>query len=118
VIGPDGKPVTKPASDLLAFMVVTPGPSRYNSSDNKGGDPAGDNDRVASVDPINYNSDLVPDGEGRITLPALMPGAMYRLLDFGTVVRGQAGPEVRKEFTAKPGETVDLGDIRLAKAPG
>ncbi len=50
-------------------------------------------------------------------LPVLIPGATYRIYDFTTFVRGQAGPALRKEFTVKPGETLDLGDIRIEKPP-
>ena len=44
--------------------------------------------------------------------PALIPGATYRLMD-RTPRRG--GGQTRKVFTVKPGETLDLGDIRIEK---
>ena len=47
--------------------------------------------------------------------PALIPGATYRFIDDTMVVRGKTGPQVRKEFTVKPGETIDLGDILIEK---
>ena len=72
---------------------------------------------MTSVDPVNYPNELIPDADGRITLPALIPGATYRVLDYTAAIRGQTGPEIRKEFTVKPGETVNLGDIRIEKPP-
>ena len=53
----------------------------------------------------------VSDAEGRIAFPALIPGATYRVID-----RPRGGPPTfRKDFTVKPGETVDLGDILIEK---
>jgi hypothetical protein len=54
---------------------------------------------------------------GRITLPTLTPGAMYRVFDYSTF-RGPDGAKVRKEFTVRPGETLDLGDILIEKPVG
>ena len=48
--------------------------------------------------------------------PALIPGATYRIVD-QTTARNPNGPQLRKEFTVKPGETLDLGDILIEK-PG
>jgi hypothetical protein len=55
----------------------------------------------------------VSDADGRLTLPVLIPGATYRFTDRTTVRRGETGPEVRKEFRVKPGETLDLGEVRI-----
>jgi hypothetical protein len=43
----------------------------------------------------------------------LIPGATYRIYD-GTMGDAE-GPQLRKEFTVKPGETLDLGDIEIAR---
>jgi hypothetical protein len=43
----------------------------------------------------------------------LIPGATYRIYD--NTVGGGDDPQLRKEFTVKPGETVDLGDILIEK---
>ena len=48
--------------------------------------------------------------------PVLIPGATYRIID-RTTTRDPGGPQLRKEFTVKPGETLDLGDIRIEKPP-
>jgi hypothetical protein len=46
----------------------------------------------------------------------LIPGATYRIID-RTPFRGPDGPQFRKDFTVKPGEILDLGDILIEK-PG
>ena len=55
------------------------------------------------------------DAAGRITLPDLIPGALYRICDFSTVNDKKKGIQIRKDFTVKPGETLDLGDILIEK---
>ncbi len=54
------------------------------------------------------------DADGRIALPALIPGATYRTID-RTSGRSALDPQVRKEFIIKPGETLDPGDILIQK---
>jgi hypothetical protein len=68
---------------------------------------------LSTVDPIHYQDGHLSDADGRITLPALIPGATYQIID-RTVVRTEPNP-VRKEFRIKAGETVDLGDILIGK---
>ncbi len=60
---------------------------------------------LAVIDKINYGDGLVSDALGRIAFPALIPGAPYRISNFKT------GTQRSKDFTVKPGETVDLGDF-------
>ena len=55
------------------------------------------------------------DAEGRITCISLIPGALYRIIDFSTVNDQDKGVQVRKDFTVKPGETLDLGEILIDK---
>ena len=100
-------------------MVVTPGPIRNNfpNPNDKTSLPSADEYELTRIDPINYEKELAPDAAGRITLPVLIPGATYRFIDSTMFVRGQTGPEVRKEFTVKPGQKLLLGDIRIAKPP-
>jgi hypothetical protein len=49
-------------------------------------------------------------------MASLIPGAIYRISDFSTV-NGEKSAQVRKEFTVKPGETLDLGDVLIEKPP-
>ena len=72
---------------------------------------------MAALDPVNYASDFQSDAQGRLTLPALIPGATYRIEDF-TPAFGGGDPAIRKEFTVKPGETIELGDIVIARPRG
>jgi hypothetical protein len=118
LIDPDGKPVAKLTRDLTITMVVTPGPARFSiASDKAKSLLSADEGQLSDVDPINFATAPVPDAEGRITLPVLIPGATYRFTDYTTSVRGQTGPEIRKEFTVKPGEKLILGEIRVARKP-
>ncbi|MGO9465510.1 MAG: hypothetical protein ACLQIB_57865 [Isosphaeraceae bacterium] len=118
VVDPGGKPVAGHLPQpLFIMMVVTPGPPAYSLANDQAGLLFADDDELRRVDPVNYENEPVADAGGRITLPVLIPGATYRVIDYSTAVRGQTGPEVRKEFTVKPGETVDLGDIRIEKPP-
>ena len=70
---------------------------------------------MANVDRKHYWDGPSTDAEGRITLPALIPGALYRIIDFSTVNDQDKGIQIRRDFTVKPGETLDLGDIRIEK---
>ncbi len=121
VVDPGGKPVMArsiPGTIIMRVtMVVTPGPP-FSRASEKAGVLVADDDSLDRVDPSNYASEPVSDASGRITLPVLIPGATYRFIDYTTAVRGETGPALRKEFTVKPGETVDLGDIRIEKPAG
>jgi RNA polymerase sigma factor (sigma-70 family) len=115
-VGPDGKPITK--HEAIFEFVATPGASVYTRrSKQEQAALAADADFLANVDRKHYWNDPVADAEGRFTMVSLIPGAIYRISDFSTV-NSEVGAQVRKEFTVKPGETVDLGDIRIEKPRG
>jgi hypothetical protein len=114
LVGPDGKPVAQ--HEVPASMVVTPGPpSRGNRS--RQGPLFAEEEPLSQLDPVNYPRDFQTDAQGRVTFPVLIPGATYRIVDFSTIADG-SGPEVRKEFTVRPGEVVELGDILIARPRG
>ena len=50
------------------------------------------------------------DAQGRVAFPALVPGASYRRNQLYVKEAGLV-----TEFTVKPGETLDLGDIVIKK---
>jgi protocatechuate 3,4-dioxygenase beta subunit len=119
LVDPDGKPVTKSVRDLAVKLVVTSGPAMnpFPNPSDKNSLLSADEYDLTSIDPINYERPLAPDADGRIALPVLIPGATYRFIDYTMYVRGQTGPEIRKEFKVKPGQKLLLGDIRIAKPP-
>ncbi|MGP0069121.1 MAG: hypothetical protein ACLQGP_36660 [Isosphaeraceae bacterium] len=92
-------------------MVVTPGPSWFSRDPADEGLLANESDHVCRIDPINYPEGSVSDAQGRVTFPALIPGATYQIQDHSDEGNGH----LRKEFTVKPGETLDLGDIPIAR---
>jgi hypothetical protein len=114
LVDPAGKPVAKYHDPYLISMVVTPGPSPQSSDKADEGRLAADQDYLFRIDPINYVDGLVSDGRGCIVFPALIPKVTYRIYD-NTTDNDNAGRRLRKEFTVKPGETLDLGDIRIEK---
>jgi hypothetical protein len=116
LVASDGKPLGRYDARALASMVVTPGPLALGRQA-KDGPLFAEEAGVMPLDPVNYGNDFQSDAEGRLTLPALIPGATYRIEDF-TPAFGGGEPAIRKEFTVKPGETLDLGDILIARPQG
>ena len=100
---------------VLISMVVTPGPRRQPRSRQRTAELAADddflvNDRLASTTGTTRH----PMPRAGSTFPALIPGATYRIIDL-TTATSETGPQLRKDFTVKPGETLDLGDILIEK---
>ena len=118
--GAAGRPRRQAGRPIARYLWVShdhdgrhPGPHRSSQDKADQDRLAADQDFVARFDPIHYPKGLVSDAQGQLTLPALIPGATYRIYD-GTT-GDEAGPRLRKEFTVKPGETLDLGDILIEK---
>ena len=115
LVGPDGKPLSHFTPRAAVLMVVTPG-EFSNTKDRKEGaltpHVAGP---LTAIDPVNYPAPPASDGDGRIVFPALIPGTTYHVAD-RTTAGAPPGRRSRNEFTVKPGETHDLGDILIEKS--
>jgi RNA polymerase sigma factor (sigma-70 family) len=116
VVGPDGKPAAKQKPHFE--IVVTPGPDKTSRDMRDQAGLAADAALVANVDRKHYWHMPGSDDDGRLTLISLIPGALYRIIDFSTVNDNKKGIQVRKDFTVKPGEMLDLGDIVIDKPQG
>ena len=108
-----GKPLAEYRAPFLITMVVTPGASRFSRKDDDKGRVLADQDRLSRIDPIHYAAGIVADSRGRVTFPALIPGATYQVYD-STQDNGLSR-RLGKEFVARTGEAIDLGDIVIAK---
>jgi hypothetical protein len=112
-LGPDGQPV---AGKMPMFeLVVTPGPSLDISDAREQSELAADASLVVNVDHKHYGNLPATDADGRIVLGSLIPGALYRISDFSTSNVQNVRKRIIRDFTVKPGETLDLGDIVIAK---
>jgi RNA polymerase sigma factor (sigma-70 family) len=118
LVGPDGRPVTGQPRGVSVTMVVTPGPPT-GSAPLRAGALAADEAVLSRVDPVNHANGWIADAQGRLTLPALIPGATYRIIDRTAVIARDVGdgPQVRREFVVGPGEAVELGDVLIQKPP-
>lgn len=108
---------TRPGVRVLSAlsMVVTRGPRRSSRDKPDEGRLAGENEWFCRIDPTNYPPErCVSDALGRVVFPALIPGAKYEIYD-ESVMDDEGGGQLRKEFTVKPGETLELGDILIEK---
>jgi hypothetical protein len=88
-------------------MVITPGPHKYDFKAYQKGQLLADSDYVANLDRLNYWTGPSTDAQGRVTLPALVPGVTYVIVELG----GNNKDPVKKKFTVESGKTLDLGDI-------
>ena len=97
-----------PAADIYPTieLVVTPGPHPLNRAEP--GVLTADSDFISNVDRVNYWELIKTDADGKLTLPALIPGATYR-----AVTRTDGKFQIAKEFQVKPGETLDLGEMTV-----
>jgi hypothetical protein len=119
-VGPGGKPIAKLGTFPYLELLMTPGPHQDTHDRMEQAQLAADAAFMPNVDPKHYWGPRGPssDAEGRICLPVLIPGAPYRISDSSTSNVPEKGVQVRKDFTVKPGETLDLGDILIERPPG
>jgi RNA polymerase sigma factor (sigma-70 family) len=100
LVDASGKPVAGYAGRrLISLGIIPPHVFRHSEAS------------LALIDSINYADGPVSDALGRITFPALIPGAPYH---FST--NGRATAQGDQDFTVKPGETLDLGEIVIARS--
>ncbi len=116
-VGPDGKPLAAvdPRRLSLFEILVTPGPHAMTRDKNEQSQLAADALSVELIDRNHYADPPLTDAAGRITLPVLIPGARYRISDKSTRSVDGKGVQIRKDFTGKPGEKLDLGDVLIEK---
>ena len=116
-VGPGGQPVA--GLNVLTYfhLLMTPGAMlRIIGEDN---DPLpADTGYPLHFDFGHYPDGPIADADGRVVLPDLIPGAPYRISDWSTRNDASRGVQIRKDFTVRPGETLDLGDILIEKPPG
>ncbi len=114
-VGPDGRPVAGLTLGFGFEILVTPGPPNLGAKKEDQAKRLADAGRVSTIDRQHYLDFPRADADGRVTLPNLVPGATYRICDRSTMDVPEKGVQVRKDFTVKPGETLDLGDILIEK---
>jgi RNA polymerase sigma factor (sigma-70 family) len=111
LVDASGRPLRGYRDEYMISMIVTPEPEPAGATRL-----FGQAEFVARLDSINYAKEPESDPQGRITFPALIPGANYRIVDRKTL-RDPSGAKVRKNFTVKGGEKLDLGDILIEEPP-
>jgi hypothetical protein len=114
LVDPGGHPVGGFAIGVIT-LIVTPGPS-FRGNEHEPGRLFAHEASLPRLDPAHFGTIPKSDAQGRLVFPALIPGATYRLTDPSTY-RDPEGPQFRKDFTVRPGETLDLGDILIEKRP-
>jgi RNA polymerase sigma factor (sigma-70 family) len=102
----------KPVADYRAApdIVVTPGRLTYMAGDGNKPGPRADEGSLTNLDREDYWEGVRTDAAGRITFPALIPGATYRV---GRWDRDRW--RLHQEFRAESGKTIDLGDVVIDK---
>lgn len=109
LVGPDGKPVRPGLNPSNLEIILTPGASFASVGMKQDESPLiSDTIHVANLDRDRYRK-LEVDTDGRVTYPTLIPGAAYRITVYNQPVKTEV------EFSVKPGEAKDLGDLVIPK---
>jgi RNA polymerase sigma factor (sigma-70 family) len=108
IIDPDGKPWANYRPPVE--FIITSGVSSTVLTD-EGGPVVADAESLVNLDRLNY-WDLKTDADGRVTLPALIPGATYRLSRWTGDGWGKG-----MEFTVEAGRTRNLPDLVMKRSP-
>ncbi len=117
-VGPDGRPIAGYELGFNFELIITPGPPRNSRRKEDRGKLAADAGDMVNMDQRHYLNFPPADSDGRLTLPNLIPGALYRIIDPSTTDVPDKGVQARKDFTVKPGEELDLGDVLIEKPHG
>ncbi len=110
-----GKPLAGYPGYSIISLVITPGPVGPDRNAKEGPLFADESPtQMLDLHQVHHGPGFQTDGQGRIKFPGLIPGAVYRAVDHSTVqVEGK--PVLLREFTVGSGETLDLGDLRVAR---
>jgi beta-lactamase regulating signal transducer with metallopeptidase domain len=108
LVGDKGKPVRAGLRPAHLEIVLTPGPSFAEIFGSETSPLISDTIQVGNLDRERYYQ-VKTDAEGRMTFPTLIPGATYRIFVHNQPAKTQI------EFTVRPGETKDLGDLVITK---
>ncbi len=117
-VGPDRRPLAGFAPSRGFHLLVTPGPPNFTRKKEHQGQRLADAGDMENIDPRHYLTFPRADSDGDVTLPNLVPGALYRICDRSTEDVPGVGVQVRKDFTVKPGEELDLGEILIERPQG
>jgi len=108
IVDGEGQPVANYYPNIE--MVVTPGTHRYDVPSMRLGLLAADSDFISNIDRANYPSMPKSDPQGNVTLPALIPGATYRV-----AIPRDGKFQTAKDFQPTSNETLELGDIAVER---
>jgi RNA polymerase sigma factor (sigma-70 family) len=104
-VGKDGKPVA--GFRPFVEVIVTPGVTSWEAL--VSGRVSADFAWMVNLDRKRHEN-ILPDKEGRVTVPTLIPGATLRLLGN---VPGQGIINMNRTFTVEAGKTLDLKDLPI-----
>jgi hypothetical protein len=107
IVDGQGKPVKAGRSPAHLEVVLSPGASWGDIRGDQNTSPLqADAIHASNLDVSRYR-EIKTDASGRLTFPTLIPGATYRIIVFNQKEKTEI------EFTVKPGETKDLGDLKI-----
>ncbi len=112
LVDSEGKPLVNLFP--MIHLAVTPGPTVQGLNRQGFDELFADEGLLPNLDHRNYGNNhkkRLTDADGRATLPALIPGAHYRI--HGGVTQGGIGSKI--EFTVLPGTQMELHEIELSK---
>jgi hypothetical protein len=103
LVNREGKPLVnyRPIPYGIAMRLKPRFPANLKKQKQASADP--DEIRLTDMDCLHYVDGRVTDGQGRITLPALIPGVTYRFSDNGS----------EREFAVEAGKNVELPDMTI-----